>query len=361
MYFRRTIGRVTKNEAERLRLKWMREAERLGCVPEFEPPAPAASPGDVPFSAFAKRFVDDHARVFNKPSTVTAKVAMIKNHLAPYFQHRPMNSIRRRDVEEFVAAKVQEGLSPKSVNNLWGTLSRLLRAAVEWEVIDRSPMLGVRKLKLSDPSFDFYDEDETRRFLDECLRSEPKWHPFFAAAFMTGARLGELAALRWGDIDLERGIVLIRRAIWRGCEGSTKSGRNRYVPINAFLADVLARHRRGKDPNGRVFLSGIDDTLTCNSHRKPFARVIKRADLKRIRFHDLRHSFASQLVMRGTPLRVVQELLGHATVQMTERYSHLYPTATRDAVEALGSGFRVALEGGVVVPFPEATRVPGRG
>jgi len=212
---------------------------------------------------------------------------------------------------------------------------------------------------VSEASFDFYDEGATRRFLDECLRSEQSWHPFFATAFMSGMRLGELAALKWSDVDLEHGIIQVRRSLWREKEGSTKSGRNRYVPVNLFLAEVLKRHGRGKEPNARVFLSGSHDTLTCNSHRKPFARVINRANLKRIRFHDVRHSFASQLVMKGVPIRVVQELLGHSTVQMTERYSHLAPSATREAVEVLGGDFRASLDPGVVVAFPEARRAPG--
>jgi len=129
--------------------------------------------------------------------------------------------------------------------------------------------------------------------------------------------------------------------------------------MDRSLADVLAEHRGRAGADDHVFLANSGEPLTENSHRKTFARIIERAGLKRIRFHDVRHSFASQLVIRGEPIVHVQKLLGHASVQMTERYAHLAPEATRESVKALAAG--LVLDDGspdtVVVPFKSKKRI----
>jgi integrase len=339
--FRRSTGpKSSKKQAQKLEREWKRELEIHGSLSaQKKPKAVKIKPKGTPFSGFARKFIEDYAKVHNKPSEVDSKMRIIRNHLHPFFGDTPIQEIRRRHIDAFIAEKKRSGLNPKTINNILGTLSRLFNVAVEWELIQGSPMKGVRKLKEGDDSFDFYKADETNRFLAECQKSESHWSPFFMTAFNTGMRLGELAALRWDDMDFDTNLIQVRRSIWRGHEGTPKSGKSRQIPMNPQLRKVLQDHGGGKRPTERVFRSASGTDIKENSHRKAYDRIIKRAGLKHIKFHEAgRHSFASQLAINGVPLNRIQKLLGHSTISMTERYSHLTPNETQEAVDTLNGG-----------------------
>jgi integrase len=137
----------------------------------------------------------------------------------------------------------------------------------------------------------------------------------------------------WKDVQFDNGIIVVSRSVWHDIEGTPKSGKSRMIPMHRKLIEILRQHC-GR-PNDLVFKTKDDRALTRNSVRKPFVRIQNAAGPRKIRIHDIRHSFASQLVMAGQPLRVVQELLGHSTIQMTEIYSHLSPNMHHEAVDAL--------------------------
>ena len=149
----------------------------------------------------------------------------------------------------------------------------------------------------------------------------------------TGLRQGELLALRWEDVDLVRGRLLVRRAVARGVVGTPKSGKSREIPLNekALAALERQRHLRGE----LVFCDDAGRMLRKGACKWPLWSACKRAGLRRIGWHALRHTFASHLVMRRAPLKAVQELLGHSTIEMTMRYSHLSPDVRKDAVRLL--------------------------
>lgn len=161
-----------------------------------------------------------------------------------------------------------------------------------------------------------------------------------AFALRTGLRIGELMALQWSDLDLVAGRVLVQRAISCGVLGTTKNGKEREVALSQQTAAMIrrARHLKGK----WVFCSPDGQRLVRSQTKHPLYRAWRRAGLatpekKKIGWHVLRHTFASHLVMRGVPLKTVQELLGHSTIEMTMRYAHLSPEVKRDAVERLDS------------------------
>ena len=156
-------------------------------------------------------------------------------------------------------------------------------------------------------------------------------------ALKTGLRQGELIGLQWADLDLSRGVLNVRRAIWRGVEGLPKGGRERTLELPASAVDALKGHRHLR---GRfVFCQDDGQPLTAGKMESPLRRTLKRAGITReagrVGWHDLRHTYASHLAMRGVPLKVIQELMGHATIEMTERYAHLSPDTRREAVSVL--------------------------
>ena len=343
--FRRSTGpKVSKKQAQKFERQWKHELETYGSLDSDRKheTSPMKRKG-VPFSGFAKKFIDDYASVHNKPSEVDSKLRIITNHLHPFFGNTSIHEIRRRHIDAFIAEKKKTGLHPKTINNILGTLSRLFNVAVEWELIQISPMKGVKKLKEGVDSFNFYRAEETCQFLAECKKSESHWYPFFMTAFNTGMRLGELAALRWDDVDFETNLIHVQRSTWRGFEGTPKSGKIRRIPMNPQLRSVLQEHGEGKKSSHRVFRSASGTDVNENSHRKAYDRIIKRAGLRRIKFHEAgRHSFASQLAINGVPLNRIQKLLGHSTIIMTERYSHLTPDETQEAVDTLNGGLVIS-------------------
>ena len=149
-----------------------------------------------------------------------------------------------------------------------------------------------------------------------------------------GLRQGELLELRWSDIDLAKGAMRIRRAIYDGVIDGPKGGRTREVPLGDELRAAF-RELPSRFAAGLVWPAEGGRNLTKGEAKWPLWRACKQAGLRCVGWHALRRTFASHLVMRGVPLRAIQELLGHATIDMTMHYAHLAPDVTGDAVHLL--------------------------
>ena len=283
----------------------------------------------------------------NKPATVYEKQMALKNHLVPAFGKKKLDTIGLAEVERFKAEKLTSGLDKKSVNNLLGVLRKLLNLAVEYGKLTHAPK--VKALKTEHKPYRFLDFEEMERFV---AASEPQWTPFLVTALKTGLRVGELLALKWEDLDLVAGRLVVRRSLWRKQEGLPKGGRCREVPLSDLAIATLKAHRHLRGPY--VFCEADGSRLNHNRVKELVPRTCKRAGLaKRLTTHDLRHTFASHLVMRGVSLKAVQELLGHATIDMTMRYAHLSPEVNREAVQRL-DGPKPQAHGTYVAHGPDA-------
>ncbi len=278
----------------------------------------------------------DHFLTFsktnNKPSTVAAKVGLLKVHLIPFFGAMKMDAIGPADVERYKATKLAEDQEKKSINNHLTALRKLLNLAVEWGAMDRAPKVRGFNLKSDYVSEDhFLTFEETDRFL---AAADLNWRPFLVVALKTGLRVGELLGLKWQDIDLVAGHLIVRRTLWRDQEGPPKGGSNRKVPLSDVAVATLKAYRHLKGPY--VFCDPSGARLTHSMLKDVVPNACRRAGLgKRITTHGLRHTFASHLVMRGASLKAVQELLGHESIEMTLRYAHLTPDVKREAVRLL--------------------------
>lgn len=268
----------------------------------------------------------------NKPSALHGKKLSLKNHLIPTFGHMALNRIDAAVIEKFKAEKLKEGLSKKTVNNLLSVFRKLLNLAVEWGRIESAPK--VRQFpgrKLWDATYEYLHLDEVDRFIEA---TPDAWRTFIITALKTGLRLGELLGLKWEDVDLVVGKLVVRRTRWRSLEGTPKGGGNREIPLSGEAAAALKAHRHLKGPY--VFCHEDGSPLDHKNVKGLVERICKKAGLaKRLTMHSLRHSFATHLVQLGVPLRNVQELLGHSTVVMTMRYSHVSPDVKREAVNLL--------------------------
>jgi len=221
--------------------------------------------------------------------------------------------------------------SGASVNRHLAALSHVLMTAVnEWEWLDDSPMRKVAKLKETRGRVRFLSDDERRSFLAVCKESKsPHLYPLVVLALSTGARRAELLGLRWSEVDTDRGSIVFL---------DTKNGERRAAPLTGHALDQvkgLAKVRQIADD--RVF------PMTPSSLRWFFEKAVKSASLNDFHYHDLRHSAASYLAMNGATLAEIAEVLGHKTLDMVKRYSHLTEQHTSTVVSKMNE----AIFGGV--------------
>lgn len=276
---------------------------------------------------FAKDFIDTYATPNNKPSEVESKRMILRVHLVPAFGNLRLDQIGVAEIDAYKAKKMATKVAHKTINNHLTVLRKLLTVAIAWQRLTVAP--PIKWLKPPPPEFDFLTFDESNRLLDA---AQGEWRTMITVAIRTGLRLGELLGLSWTDVDLQAGRLFVRRAVARGIVGTPKNGRSREVALSQQATAVLAAHPRR---SLLVFSDREGKMLTKGATKAPLATALKRAGLRHIGWHALRHTFASHLVMRGAPVKAVQELLGHSTIEMTMRYSHLSPDARRDAVRLL--------------------------
>ena len=301
---------------------------------------------EVPtFEEFVPEFLAI-CRMKNKPSEVQTKESIMRWHLLPAFGALRLDRIRYAEIQDFAARTIEKKRSKKTVNNCLTVVRRLLVVAKKRELIEAVP--EIEWLKAPKPDFDFLTFDEAARLV---AAADPEWSCMIVLALKAGLRQGELLALRREDIDLVTGLLRVRRSVTRGFVTEPKSGKGRDIPLGdeAIAALKAERHLRGP----LVFCDAAGRMWKKNEVKHPLWRACRKAGLRQIGWHVLRHTFASHLVMRGAAMKVVQELLGHATIEMTMRYAHLSPDVPRHAVKLLdGLGSSAA-------PAPNAGRQVG--
>jgi integrase len=278
------------------------------------------------FEEFAGDFLAI-CRARNKPSEAQTKEMILRVHLIPAFGKRRLDRISYADIQDYAARKTGK-LSAKSVNNHLTVLRRLLIVAKKRGLVEAVP--EIEWLKVPRPDFDFLTFEEAARLT---AATDGDWSCMIITALKTGLRQGELLALRWEDVDLVAGVLRVRRSVTRGVVTVPKSGKGREVPLGDEVLVALKAERHLRGP--LVFCTAEGRMFRKNECKHPIWRACKRAGLRQISWHVLRHTFASHLVMRGAAMKVVQELLGHATIEMTNRYSHLSPDVPRHAVKLL--------------------------
>lgn len=281
------------------------------------------------FAEFSERWFKTYVLTNNKTSTHRSKRNALDHHLIPWFGKMVLKEVGVLNIEEFKASKLKSGLSAKTVNNLLSVLRKCLACAEEWELIPKIPR--IKWLAVPPSPYRFLSIEES-----QCLLTGAEnvfWYALILCALHTGMRIGELCALDWSDINWEKRTITISRAVVEGVIGSPKNNRIRIVPMTPDLYDLFYAHRKR---SGLIFPGPDGNHMRKSSWPwKALTRACKRAGLPVIGWHVLRHTFASHLTAESVPMKATQMLLGHATIQMTERYAHLAPSALQSAITVL--------------------------
>jgi integrase len=210
-------------------------------------------------------------------------------------------------------------------------LNVLLKQAVEWGVLDRMPC-SIRLVRVPRTDAAFHDFDDYERLLKAAQTIDPRSYLIALLGGEAGLRAGEIVALEWADVDLERRQIRVRHSDWCGELTAPKNGRIRFVGMTERLAAAIRqqRHLRSR----RVLCKDDGTPITRQGAWSRVRYAAKRAKVP-TGVHILRHTFCSHLAMQGAPMRGVQELVGHQSLAMTQRYSHLSPAALDATIRLL--------------------------
>jgi integrase len=303
---------ILKTEAEYLLSKRRKEAME-GVIPEKNKKA-------VLLSEFKKDYLvwAEHQRAYDSK-------AIRVDLLIKGFGDIPLSGFSTKAVEQYQAKRLKDGRKPATVNKELATLKHMLSKAVEWEMVTEEAVKGALKVKLlqeNNRRLRYLSKEECGTLLNKCA-SHLK--PMVVTALNTGMRRGEIFGLTWDRVDLKHGFILL---------DITKNGERREIPINATLRAEL-ESLAIKNIEGRRFVFHEKDGKPFDSVKRSFNKACKDAGITDFHFHDLRHTFASQLVMAGIDLTTVKELMGHKDIKMTLRYAHLAPSHKVKALEVL--------------------------
>lgn len=242
--------------------------------------------------------------------------------LEGYFGNgRMVQKIKPNDIETFKQEMLSKGKKHSTVNRYLEILSKMFNLGISNQLIAYNPVNEVKKLLEDNHKIRYLTKEEERRLYSVL----PPWlKPIVTVALKTGMRRGEIFHLKWDNIDFDFGFIDVLE---------TKSGKARKIPFSDKLREVF-------DSLDRLSEYVFTNPKTLKPYvdiKKAWATALREADIKNLRFHDLRHTFATRLVEKGVPLPVVQELLGHAKISTTMRYAHVIPHQKIEAIAVLDS------------------------
>lgn len=309
--------------------------------------------GRLTVREYLDRWMKDSVRGTVRLSTVERHEINVRVHINPALGQAKLKSLTPAHVRALHREKLDAGLSPATVRKIHSTLHKALSQAVADGLIPRNAA-DVKAPRPAPDEMRPLSEAEARAFLESASTSGERFEALYVLAITTGLRRGELLGLRWDDANLEQGTLRVGRSLVREGgrytlgETKTKRGRRR-VNLTPRTVNALKAHRK-RQLEERVRLAGLyedQDLIFATSAGTPiqpenlvkrsFKPLLKKAGLPEIRFHDLRHTCATLLLGRGVHPKIVQELLGHATIAMTlDTYSHYLPSMGNQASGAMG-------------------------
>ena len=266
--------------------------------------------GRIPFSEFAATYIERCISVLKSAKSERDRVQFWVRE----FGSRPIGQITRAELQDWQARKRQT-CKPATVNRVACRLRHMFNRAVDWELLDQSPMRGIKFLPENNARLRYLSLGECQLLIDSC--EAPHLRAIVTVALHTGMRSGEIRNLQWRDLDFATGFLIVR---------DSKNGESRHIPADSAVIELLRTWPRTAGSEF-VFTNAAGGRIGWLQHG--FRKALARAGLSDLHFHDLRHTFASQWMMAGGELYSLRDILGHKSIAMTQRYAHLSPAYKR--------------------------------
>lgn len=307
--------------------------------------------GNLTVGDYLIRWLQDSVRGTVRVSTYEVHRHMIEPHIVPALGHVKLRDLNPVHVRGFYRDKLDSGLSAATVRKMHSVLRKALKQAVLDGLIPRNACEAVKPPKLECKEVMPLDRKQAKALLQGA--SGDRLEALYVLAIHTGMREGELLGLKWDDVDLKHSVLRLKRALVREggkvALGDLKTAKSRRsVRLTRSAAEAVRDHLERQleemeqmgslyQPGGLVFATESGTLINpSNLRNRSFKPLLKRAGLTGICFHDLRHTCATLLLSQGTHPKLVQELLGHATIAMTlDTYSHFLPSMGDQTVRAM--------------------------
>ena len=296
-------------------------------------------------------WMENYAKLQVRPSSLKTYQGFIENHIKPNLSDLPLDKLTAMDLQRLYKHLLEngrvectesrnkpKGLSVKTVRNINQMISSALNCAVEQRLIASNPTKGCVLPKLERKEMKILPPESLGTFFEEARRSGV--FELYYIDLATGLRRGELLGLKWSDIDLTKGVIHVRRQILRQngevVEAPLKT-KNSYRNI-AIGADAIKVLKGMEQKDEYVFSSPFGGPMSPDSVMHMLQRVLKRAGLERIRFHDLRHTFSVLALQNGVDVKTLSAMLGHYSAGFTlDTYAHVTTSMQKQAANAVGS------------------------
>lgn len=274
-----------------------------------------------------------------KARTYSRYRELIAMHILPTFGEQCISEIGRREIQEFLAQQKKggnirngEGLSAASTNMMLTVLNLAFEYACDMEYISENPCVRVRRIKTEEKKIEAFTVEEQRAIETEILMSDDKRLHGIILCLYTGLRIGELLGLTWDDVDFERGVIKITKTVyrtkdesgtWQYCVDTPKTkASDRVIPLPEYIADMLRRdYEVAHTPY--VVENKKGERMSIRSYQFAFEKLTERADVRKLNFHALRHTFATRAIECGMDIKTVADIMGHKNASITlNRYAH---------------------------------------
>lgn len=344
------------------------EAELAKIRSSFEPPQEVDElSSDMPFADYLLQWLDI-VKVRVKPTTYGSYESMVKQTIEPYFRSRSISlrGLEARHIQQFYSEKLRQ-VKANSVIHYHAVIHQALKYAMKTDLVPQNVAMKVDRPKKNDFQPVFLDADEMQQ-LFEIVKGTRLELPVLVAAFY-GLRRGEVIGLKWDAIDFERGTLTVKRTVTSiSVDGKTKiyeqesaktKSSLRTLPLvgsfREYFSEVKAAQELNKKVcgncynyayNGYVFVDEMGELMNPNYLTNYFPEYIQKHGMKKMRFHDLRHSCASLLLANGVPLKQIQEWLGHSDFSTTANiYAHLDYSSKLSSAQAMVDGIHLPKAG----------------
>lgn len=252
-------------------------------------------------------------------------------HLLSFFKGNKAENVSLWLVEKYKSHRKSLNKQPETINKELGVLRRMFNLAVEWKLIRENPIAGMKLLKVQTRQFRVLSESEFSKLYNS---ASEYFKPILLTAYLTGMRRGEIRNLKWKDVNLEKGFISVT---------DTKNYEDRVIPISPYLAETLKEIKKNND-NEYVFTTPIGDNYkSSSSWKRAWNSALKDSNIPHCRFHDLRHTFISNLIVNEKEdFATVMALSGHKDIQMLKRYSHTHEDSKKTAINKLEKYVKLA-------------------
>ncbi len=306
-------------------------------------------PNKILLSDFLKNWLVDY-KINLSPRGFERYKGIIEKDLIPAFGSLTLVQLRPEHIQSHYTANIQAGLAPRTVRYHHAVLHVALKTAVRLGLLARNPADAAMPPRAKRPDMQTWDEDELNRFL-EASKESPYYDLFYTVLF-TGMRRSELLGLRWSDVDFIMSQIYISRGLHQlkdntyVCTEPKSEHSRRAIALSPSVINLLKRSKEKRkldcivwnlpfSESSPVFCKHDGNPLRPNTVTRVWHDAAKKAGLKDIRLHDARHTHASIMLKRGIHPKIVQERLGHSSIQMTlDTYSHVAPGLQQKAAEA---------------------------